>query len=163
MPSGPLPDDLGINKDLATGVRFLISQDGKVKAEVTSKEFIKNDQFRPPYMEMLKGIKVNFFDDSLRIESTLTARYARFYSQTQNILVKDSVVVINKDSTRLETEELIWNQQQQKFYSERPVKITGKNQITYGDGLEANADFTVFQIKRQRGIIPLEQGTLPTP
>ncbi len=148
--------------DRATDVTFIYSQKGKTKAQLKTKEFIKNDNAKPPYMDMLKHVKVDFYNDSMRVESTLTARYARYYTKSENILVRDSVVVVNERGEKLETEELIWNQKLGKFYSEKFVKITSQGQVSYGDGLEANQDFSWFRINNQRGTIPVDKGDFPT-
>jgi len=160
-----LPPDISNRdweNDRATDVTFIYSQKGKTKAKLHTREFIKNDNARPPYMDMLKGVKVDFYDNDLQIESTLTARYARYYTQSENILVRDSVVVVNKRGEKLETEELVWNQKLEKFYSEKFVRITSQGQVSYGDGLEANQDFTWFRINNQRGTIPVDKSDFPT-
>jgi LPS export ABC transporter protein LptC len=148
--------------DRATDVTFIYSQKGKTKARLKTKEFIKNDQAKPPFVDMLHHVNVDFYDDSLQVESTLTARYARYYTKAENVLVRDSVVVINNRGEKLETEELVWNQKMGKFYSDKFIKITAQGQVSYGDGLEANEDFSWFRIENQRGTIPVDKNDLPT-
>ncbi len=158
-----LPDEVrtDFENDRAYQVEFIYSENGSTKAQLFTKEFIKNDNAKPPYMDMLKGLRVNFFNDSLTIESNLTARYARYYPGSGNILVRDSVVVINKLGDKLETEELIWNQKLQKFYTEKFVRITSSGQVSYGEGMEANQDFTWFRITNQRGAVPVNSTDIP--
>ncbi len=147
--------------DRAIDVTFIRSEKGKTKAELHTNEFVKNDNANPAYVDMLKGLKVNFFNDSLKVESTLTAHSARYYPRSGNIIVRDSVVVINRRGEKLQTEELIYNQSLARFYTEKFVRITTGDQITYGEGMEANQDFTWFRIKRQRGSIPVDNADFP--
>jgi len=159
-----LPENIksDYENERAFDVEFIYSENGQTKSQLFTKEFLKNDQARPPYMDMLNGLHVNFFNDSMQIESHLKAKYARYYPQSGNILVRDSVVVVNKLGDMLETEELIWNQKLQKFYTEKFVKITSSGQVSYGEGMEANQDFTWFRITNQRGAIPVNSEELPT-
>lgn len=159
LPPDTRPKDF--ENDRAIDVTFIRSEKGKTKAELHTTEFVKNDNANPPYVDMLKGLKVDFFNDSLKVESTLTARTARYYTKSGNIIVRDSVVVVNRRGEKLQTEELIYNQSLERFYTEKFVRITIDNQITYGEGMEANQDFTWFRIKKQRGTIPVSNADFP--
>jgi LPS export ABC transporter protein LptC len=147
--------------DKAYDVTILYSEHGKVKARLFAHEFIRNETARPPYTDMKKGIRVEFYNDSEQVNSTLTARYARYYELQQNILVRDSIVIVNKKGEKLETEELVWNQAIKKFFTEKPVKITTPTQVLYGDGLEANEDFSFYTIKNLKGQVQVNKGDVP--
>jgi len=158
-----LPENIktDFENERAYDVEFIYSENGQTKSQLFTKEFVRNDHAKPQYMDMLKGLHVNFFDDSMHVESNLKARYARYYPESGNILVRDSVVVFNKLGDKLETEELIWNQKLQKFYTEKLVKITSSGQVSYGEGMEANQDFTWFRITNQRGAVPVNSSDMP--
>ena len=66
-------------EDKAEDVTILYSDNGHVKMKLYAKEFVKNDVAKPPYTDMRKGLKVEFFNDSMQVESTLDAKYARYY------------------------------------------------------------------------------------
>lgn len=148
-------------EDKAEEVTILYSDNGNMKMRLFAKEFVKNDLAKPPYTDMRKGLRVEFYDDSARVESTLTARYARYYEQQGNILIRDSIVVVNKKGEQLNTEELVWNQSAKKLYTEKFVKIITATQVMYGDGLEANEDFTWYKILNPKGIVAVKQAELP--
>ncbi len=148
-------------EDKAEDVTILYSDNGHVKMKLYAKEFVKNDVAKPPYTEMRRGLKVEFFDDSLNVESTLNARYARYYEKQNNILIRDSIVVVNKKGEKLNTEELVWNQSAKKLFTEKFVKITTPTQVMYGDGLEANEDFTWYRILNPKGIVAVDKKEIP--
>lgn len=147
--------------DKAYDVTILYSEKGALKARLFTHEFIRNFTAKPPYTEMKNGLKVDFYNDSEQVNSTLTARYARYYEQQQNILVRDSIVIVNKKGEKLETSELVWNQGIKKFFTEKPVKITTPTQVLYGDGLEANEDFSFYTIKNLKGEVQVDKGQVP--
>ncbi|HLO69855.1 MAG TPA: LPS export ABC transporter periplasmic protein LptC [Flavipsychrobacter sp.] len=148
-------------EDKAEDVTILYSDNGNVKMRLYAKEFVKNDVAKPPYTDMRKGLKVEFYGDSLKVESTLTARYARYYEKQGNILIRDSIVIVNKKGEKLNTEELVWNQSAKKLFTEKFVKITTPTQVMYGDGLEANEDFTWYRILNPKGIVAVDKKEIP--
>ncbi|MBS1587948.1 MAG: LPS export ABC transporter periplasmic protein LptC [Bacteroidetes bacterium] len=148
--------------DKADDVTLIYSEHGHVKAKVFAKQYISNDAAKPPYMDMKNGIKAEVYDDSMHVESTLTANYARYYVKQGNFLIRDNIVVVNKKGETLNTEELVWNQQVQKFYTEKFVKISTPTLVMYGDGLEANQDFTWYRITNQKGTMLVNKSEVPS-
>lgn len=149
-------------EDKADEVTIIYSENGQSKIRMYATEFIRNEIAKPPYVDMRKGLRVEFFNDSTHeIESTLTAQYARWYEGKGNVLIRDSVVVVNKKNETLNTEELIWNQNVKKFYTEKFVRIATPDQVMYGDGLEANEDFSWYRIKNPKGTVRVNKEQLP--
>ncbi|HTN16682.1 MAG TPA: LPS export ABC transporter periplasmic protein LptC [Chitinophagaceae bacterium] len=156
----------GVNKayqlDKATDVVIYYSDKAKVKAVLYAKEFIRNENAKPAYTDIKKSLKVEFLDDSGHIESTLTSRSARIYEDNNNVIVRENVHVVNQKGEQLDTEELVWNQKLDKFYTNKKIKITTPpNQVLYGDGLEANADFSWYKSNNLKGEIAVEGKELP--
>ena len=148
--------------DKATDVTMYYSDKGQLKAVIFAKEFIRNEAAKPAYADIKKGLKVEFYNDSLKIESTLTAKSARIYEVEGNVIVRENVVVVNKKGEQLNTEELVWNQKLDKFYTNKKIKITTPpNQVLYGDGLEANADFSWYKTENLRGNIAVDGKDVP--
>jgi LPS export ABC transporter protein LptC len=148
-------------EDVAHDVTLLVSENGHMKTRLFAKEFVRNDVAKPPYIDMRKSVRVEFFNDSLQVESVLTAKYARYYERQGNILIRDSVTVLNKKGERLNTEELVWNQNIRKIFTEKFVRIITPTQIIYGNGLEANEDFTWYKILNPTGIVQVNKTDLP--
>lgn len=151
-----------IQEDKADEVTIIYSEKGSTKIRMYATEFVRNEIARPSYVDMRKGLKVEFFGDTTdNVESTLTALYARWYEGKGNVLIRDSVVVVNKKGETLTTEELIWNQNVKKFYTEKFVRIVTPDQVMYGDGLEANEDFSWYRIKNPKGTVRVNKEQVP--
>lgn len=149
-------------KDKAEDVTLIYSQGGYTTAKLFAKTFNESRSGNTPYIEMNKGLKVDFYDHSLHVQTTLTARYGMYFESTSNVLVKDSVVVVNEKNEKLETEELIWNEKLQKFYTEKFVKISTPTQVIYGTGLEANQTFSWYKITNVKGVIGVKKSEIPS-
>jgi LPS export ABC transporter protein LptC len=150
-----------LNTENATGVSIIYSKEGHTKARLTTKTFQHIQNAKVPYIEMKNGLSVEFFDLNLKNESTLTAKYGKYFEQTGDVIVKDSVVVYNNKKEQLNTEELTWNEKSQKFITNKFVKITTPTQIIYGDGLESNQSFTEYKITNIKGMIGITKNVIP--
>jgi lipopolysaccharide assembly outer membrane protein LptD (OstA) len=73
------------------------------------------------------------------------------------MIARNNVEVINIKGEKLNSEELIWNNKNKKIYTEKFVTIQTKDEIIYGDGLEANEDLTNYKIKKIRGTIQVKE------
>lgn len=130
-----------------------MSQEGKVKAKLRS-PFMLRYQGDSAYVEFPKTMHVDFYNDSTEIESTVDALYARYRENESKVLLRDSVVVINilKGDT-LRTNELWWDQKEQKFYTDKPVRIYQKDKTIFGTGLRADQDFSSYDIFHITGVV----------
>ncbi len=148
--------------DKAQDVKIYYSDNGQVKAVITAKEFYRTEEGTLLYTDVKKGLKVEFYNDSLKIVSTLTALNARIYENEGNVVVRDQVHVVNKKGEQLLTDELVWNQKLDQFYTDKKVKIIlGPQQIMYGEGLTANADFSWYKINKLTGNLEVDAKGVP--
>lgn len=151
-----------VDNENGQGVTIIYSNGGHTKAKLQTKTFDHQQSREPFYFEMKNGLRVDFFDDSLHSESTLIAKYGKYFEKEGNMVVKDSVVVFNKKKEQLNTEELMWDEKAQKFRSDKFVKITTPTQIIYGKGLESNQNFSEYKILNVQGMIGVSKTSLPT-
>ena len=106
-----------------------------------------------PYLEFSDGMKLYFFSAEGDTESVMTARYATTVENSNEMIARDSVVVINQKHERLDTDELIWDEKNKTIYSNSFVRITTADEIIYGKGMTANQNFTDYVIKSISGTI----------
>ena len=150
-----------VGEDRGRDVTILYSKSGHVTARLFAHTFIRSEGSNPPYTEMKDGLKAEFFNDSLQIKNTLTARYARWYERENNILIRDSVHIVNDKGEQLETSELVWNQKIQKFFTEKQVRIITATQVLNGTGMEASQDFSTYIIHNLTGQVQVQKSQVP--
>lgn len=149
--------------DEAKNVETYFSQGGKVKAKLTSVLMLRY-QDTLPRVEFPQKLHVDFYNDSLEMESVLDALYGRYVEGQNKMYLRDSVVVIQKfNQDTLRCEELWWDQNKQKFYTDKPVKITKKDgTVLPGKGLEASQDFKNIKIVNPtQGVLPVPESQFP--
>jgi len=148
-------------EDRAEDVVIIYSKEAKIQMRMFAHEFVRNEYAKPPYIDMNKNLKAEFYNDSGEVTNVLTADSSRYYEAQGNILVWDSVQIVSKKGEQLNTSELIWNESIQKFFTEKPVKITTPTQVLYGKGMEANSDFSWYQVTNPKGTVEVEKGEMP--
>ena len=130
-----------------------LSQEGHVKAKLTS-PFMLRHQSDSAFTEFPNTLHVDFYNDSVMIESVMDANYAWFRNYERKVFLKDSVVVINtlKGDT-LRTDELWWDQNKEEFYTDKPVRIYQPDKTIYGVGLRAAQNFSSYTIFHITGTV----------
>ncbi len=117
-----------------------------------------------PYIEFPDSLEADFYDETGKLESTLTARYGK-YKENQNIVfLRENVKVINfQKGDTLYCEELYWDRSRlnREFYTDKPVKIRTRTQILDGIGMEARQDFKEYHIIQVTGIIDVPMARFP--
>ena len=76
-------------------VDVIYSDSAKVKARLLTPLMIELDDQNKPYQEMPKGVKIIFYDDSLRQKGTITSDYAIRLEKENTITFRKNVVATN--------------------------------------------------------------------
>ena len=141
----------------ATNIEITYADSAVLKAKIKAPLMERFANDANPYMEMKKGLKADFYDKDHTIESTLKANYGISYETTKIIRLKDGVHIVNSKGEELSSEELFWDQNKQKIYTEKYVTIKRVNEIIYGDGFESNENFTKYKILKPKGRVNIKK------
>ncbi|MEO6948953.1 MAG: LPS export ABC transporter periplasmic protein LptC [Ginsengibacter sp.] len=146
----------------AKGVTIVYNIGAKTSARVSAPLMLRHQE-SVPFIEFTKTIHVDFFDDSLQVESKLDAHYAKYFEAESKVFLKDSVVVFNTKGDTLYCEELYWdrNRKGQEFYTDKPVRIRTPTHIINGDALDAPQDFKSWHIINGKGIVRISSSEFP--
>ncbi len=135
----------------------IYTDSGKIQIKLLAPELKRFSNVEEPYIEFPAGIKVIFYNKNQEPESRLTAKYA-IYSETNELWeASDSVIAINNLGDTLNTELLFWDEKKELIYTNKFVKITTENEVIWGEGLEANQEFTDWKIKNVKGTIYIDK------
>lgn len=121
----------------------------RIKAALT--ETVKT----PKHITRLKdGLRVDFFNDTGGVSSTLTAIYGEVDYNTGMMFVRDSVVLYNYEKQQtLETEELFYNRADSTIFTKKycVVKKKGKGITGSGMGIITKQTFDYYKITKPEG------------
>lgn len=141
-----------LSVDAVTKVESYFSQSGKVQAHLTAPTMLRYYD-SVPRVEFPRSLHVDFYDDSLKIESYLDARKGHYYEQLNRVILTDSVIVIRVNGDTLKTRELYWEQSQQKLFTHSDVEIRQKTKTIFGKGFESDEALRNFRIDTITGIL----------
>lgn len=120
---------------------------GRMQLVLTAPLMESYDKTDPAYSEFKSGLNVFFYDGKKEPVASVTAKFAK-YTDSKNLWeLQDSVVAVNENGEKLETELLFWDQKKSLIYTDRFVKITTEDQIIQGYGLESDPRLSKRKIK----------------
>jgi LPS export ABC transporter protein LptC len=142
----------------STGVDVIYSDSAKVKAHMTTPLMIEYADPAKPYDEMPKGVKIIFYDDNLQEKGTITSDYAIRYEKQNLITFRKNVVATNAQGETFKSEELIYDQDSKKIYSNKPVQINmASGNTMYGTGFKSNESMYPWTIDNSNGIFHVDE------
>lgn len=112
---------------------------------------------KDPYSEFLKGVYIEHYGDDNMVKSTIKANYAIRYDVSKKMEAKYKVEIVNVNGEILKTEHLVWDEEKNKIYTDAFVEIVTKRERIQGTGMEANEDFSEWEIKNVIGSLPLDE------
>jgi len=128
----------------------ILTDSGMIELIMRAPLVEKYDNKELPYTEFRSGIKVILYDGKKEPVASVVSKYAK-YTQSDDLWeLKDSVIVINENNEKLETELLFWNQTTDRIYTDRFVKVTSYNDVVLGYGLESDSHLQNRVIKKIR-------------
>lgn len=151
-----------IGVEEARKVEIIYTLGEKTSARIKAPLMLRHQEAEP-FIEFPRTVSAEFFDDSLQVESRLTANYAKYIENESKVFLKDSVVVYNNIGDTLYCNTLYWdrNQPGREFYTNDPVRIRTRKEIINGDGLDAPQDFKSWHVINGKGIVRLPSGDVP--
>lgn len=143
------------------GVTYLYTDSGKITARLKApylKEIKSKEAEGQAELEMNKGLELLMYNKKTGAEeSRLTADFGKINQQSGKAEARGNVVVVNSEGAKLETEEIFWDRGKDMISTQKFVKITTKDEILFGDGLEANSGFNTYRIFKIRGTIKVKE------
>jgi LPS export ABC transporter protein LptC len=102
---------------------------------------------------MPQGIEVVFFDENLKQTSKVTSDYAIRKENQKIVELQRNVVAVNAEGRTFKSEELIWDENLKRFYSNKVVTIITDKATISGTSFWATEDFSYYEIKQGAGPI----------
>ncbi len=157
---GNLADAVGENDSLpdmrTLGVTTYISDSGMIRYKVITAEWLVYSEVDSPYWAFNKGIYLEKFDTLFRIDASIKADTAYFYEPKKIWELRGNVHIRSQRGDQFDTELLFWDQNKEKIYSDRFIRIEQPDKILNGYGFESNQQMTEYQIFNNTGIFTVE-------
>lgn len=133
------------NIEEGKNISSYLSMDGKMRAHLTAPLMLRIQSDTGRRTEFPRSLHVDFYNDSTaRIESQLRALYGNYLENQSKVFLRDSVVAFNVKGDTLFCKEMYWDQNLQKFYTDKEVTISQRypKKRFSGVGMTCNQDLT---------------------
>lgn len=147
----------------ARNIETMYSDSGKVTLVVRSPLINQYTGGDEPHTLFPEGLTVLFYDKKTEPQASISSKYARYTEKDKLWELRDSVVAVNTEGDILETELLFWSEPRESVWSDRFVRITGKDQIIMGTGFESDPRLTKWKIKNVSATIYIDNEQKGTP
>ena len=134
------------------GAEILHTENGKVKVRLVANRIERFQEIQPALI-FPDHLEVYFYNDSSQLQSTLMADYASIDEEKKIMLAQNNVILISSDNKKVETTELVWDENKNKIYTDKKVKITTGKEVIYGEGFTSTPDFKQYSITKIHGTI----------
>lgn len=140
-------------KERIEDVEMIYSDSAIVQFRIKSPLLLKYEDDNVAVEEFPHGFSIEFFDESKNVISQLQSKYAERRSVEGLLLLRDSVIYVNQNKDRLETNYLVIDEVKneistRKFF--RLIKYDTRDTL-YGRGFTANSDFSKLEISKYVG------------
>lgn len=137
-----------------TDVTTLISDSGYTRYHITAPVWLMFEEAKEPHWNFPGGIYVIKYDNNMKEDGTFTADTAIYWSLQKIWQFDRNVRMKNVKGERFLTQQLFWDQNRRKLYSDSFIHIEQSQRIIEGYGFESNQDMTEYTIRRPSGIFP---------
>ena len=142
-----LPSDV-----VLTDVTHNITADGVRHAKLLSDSVY---QFQDSAIVELFGVDLTLYDASGQVSATVTSLSGELNERTSEMVARGNVVVLRQNGAeRIETEELYYNPQTHRIWSDSLTTRTMDGAVQQGDGFRTDDQFRSFQLENARGTVP---------
>jgi LPS export ABC transporter protein LptC len=134
-----------------TNVTYTYTDSGRVSNILNAGKVLRFETPDSTYSLIEEGFELLFYDNRGEFDGRLTAMNGYIRGDNALMIARDSVVFVNRLDEELLTEELIWQQDSGKVFTDKFVTIKREDMILYGKGLESDENFTNYIIKKPTG------------
>jgi LPS export ABC transporter protein LptC len=160
-----LTSDLNLPDQSAFNFETTYTDSGLMVGKIIAPEMNHYNNKEEPYFEFPAGMKVIFYDESGNSESTIEANYAIYHENTDIWDARGQVIADNpRKGEKLETEQMFWNQREERIYTDKFTKLTNSDGVFYGEnGFESRQDLTKWRLIGSKGTVNFREDQDPAP
>lgn len=139
-----------VTKDVET----LISDSGIMRYRIIAPLWFVFEESKEPKWIFPDGLILQKYDDFNNIDATVECDSATYLSKQRLWQLDGYVSMMNIDKDKFLTEQLFWNQETRRVYSDSFIHIERQDRIIEGYGFDSNDRLTEYTVNNPTGIFP---------
>lgn len=133
-----------VNTDSVT---MLISDSGMIRYKVITKTWEIFDKVKDPYWRFPDKCRLEQFDTTFNVVATVKADTVWYFTNRKLWQLKGHVFIHNKADETFSSEELFWDERQQKVYSNTLITIDRPGKaLIYAKSFTSNQQMTSYTL-----------------
>lgn len=154
----PNAGDGEITPTMATAdVSTFISDSGYTRYHITTDLWQMFEDAPEPFWKFPDGLHLEQYDETMQPAANVRCDSAIYLSRKRLWQLDGHVVMVNVEQDSFLTQQLFWDQNTQKVYSDSFIHIVRTDRIIEGYGFESNQNMTAYTVLRPTGIIPVNR------
>ena len=150
-----------VMKEEARNIESFLSEKGKMKAKLMAPLMVRVEA-DTIYVEFPNTLHVDFYNDSIKIETWLDCNYGKYFEGLNKVYLRDSVVVITLKGDTLKSPDLWWDQNTKLFYTDKYAIYHGVNKNIFGHkGMVATQDLSSISFNEPTGTVKVTESGVP--
>ena len=144
-------------------VQTVISDSGHTRYRINAKLWNMYEEAKQPHWTFPEGVTCEELDDNYKTVTTIRCDSAYFDKISNLWTLTGHVQMTNATKDMVLTDELIWDQQAHRMYSDAFIHIEKQGRIIEGYGYESNERLTTYQLRQVEAIFPIDERRMPHP
>lgn len=144
-------------------VQTVISDSGLTRYRITAPLWNMFEEAKQPHWTFPKGVKCEELDKNFKPVSTIKCDSAYFDKVSSLWVLTGNVSISNVNNDLILTDELMWDQNSHRMYSDAFIHIEKQGRIIEGYGYESNERLTTYQLRQVEAIFPIDERRMPHP
>ena len=137
-------------------VTTLVSDSGVTKYRITAEKWDIYDESKVPSWKFPNGLHLEQFDNTFKVVATFDCDSALYLKNAKLWKFMSNVRSWNTKKELILSNELYWDQNDKKVYSDSFIHIEQPERILEGYGFVSNERLTTYTLKRPMGIFPVD-------
>lgn len=138
-------------------VNSLVSDSGITRYHIVAPLWLMFDNADDPFWRFPQGLDMERYDDHMNVTAILVCDTAIYYTRQRIWRLDGNVRMRNIEGDRFLTQQLFWNQNSHKVYSDSFIHIERSDRIIEGVGFVSNEQMTAYTVRRPTGIFPISE------
>lgn len=138
-------------------VKTFISDSGYTKYFIKTPIWNMYEEAQDPFWLFPNGLEMEQYNINLQVESTMRCDSAKYLSQQRIWRLDGNVIMVNVARDTFLTNQVFWDQNKRKVYSDSFIHIVKEDRIIEGYGFDSNETMTAYVVNRPTGIFPVNE------
>lgn len=147
-----------VKKEMSRDIVFEYTEFGIPQFKMLAPIMVSSNENSEEVMTFENGILIYFYDENGEIGSEISSLYATNNTTKKLITLKNNVIIIDYNKReKIKTDELYWDQNTKKIWSEKFVKIITDDKQLEGYGFETDESIENYVITQPTGVFSVSE------